>query len=377
MKLNTPFSVTFFILFFLLLSYQKSHSQCFQIESILVDACGPQEGLNEMVRFKVGNSALNVSNLSVVWATTSLDWQGLVQNNTTQSVVNTLNGDILDAGGCGELLQPTNGILPANATVILVTSFNMDTDLNSFGALTENIYILFQNNPNVGTGHFANSGTGTRTLTMSFGSCSDTVTYDRALLINPAGATVPADGAIVNFTPSGAATYINNDCSAPVTPFTVDVPQSTLSACAGTVIPLNGTAQGQQTVSWSAANGSFSSPNTLSTNYTIPSNAAGTTIVLTLTATNSCDLSITDTVNVIVTPSVVPAFNPIAPICFGQTLNPLPTTSNNGITGTWSPALNNSATTTYTFTPNAGQCATTATLTITVNPANTVPTFTA
>ena len=53
---------------------------------------------------------------------------------------------------------------------------------------------------------------------------------------------------------------------------------------------------------------------------------------------------------------------------FGDPLAALPTTSTNGITGTWAPALNNTATTTYTFTPAAGQCATTATLTITVNP---------
>ena len=39
----------------------------------------------------------------------------------------------------------------------------------------------------------------------------------------------------------------------------------------------------------------------------------------------------------------------------------LPTSSNNGITGTWSPATINTATvgtTTYTFTPAAGQCGT-------------------
>ena len=34
----------------------------------------------------------------------------------------------------------------------------------------------------------------------------------------------------------------------------------------------------------------------------------------------------------------------------------------------WLPAIDNTATTTYTFTPTAGQCATTTTLTITVNP---------
>jgi hypothetical protein len=53
----------------------------------------------------------------------------------------------------------------------------------------------------------------------------------------------------------------------------------------------------------------------------------------------------------------------------------LPTTSNNSITGTWSPAINNTATTTYTFTPTTGLCATTATMAITVNstPAPTGP----
>ena len=47
----------------------------------------------------------------------------------------------------------------------------------------------------------------------------------------------------------------------------------------------------------------------------------------------------------------------------------LPTTSNNGITGTWSPATINTATvgtTTYTFTPAAGQCGTTTTMSIVI-----------
>ncbi|TRX24068.1 gliding motility-associated C-terminal domain-containing protein, partial [Flavobacterium franklandianum] len=69
-------------------------------------------------------------------------------------------------------------------------------------------------------------------------------------------------------------------------------------------------------------------------------------------------------------------FTQVAPICSGQTLAPLPTTSDNGVTGTWSPAMNNTATTTYTFTPTAGQCTVNpATMTIVVNPI-VVPTFT-
>ncbi len=67
----------------------------------------------------------------------------------------------------------------------------------------------------------------------------------------------------------------------------------------------------------------------------------------------------------VVAPST-PTFTPIASICSGSPLSALPTTSTNGITGTWSPALNNTATTLYTFTPTAGQCAGSTTLTISI-----------
>ncbi|MDD2634648.1 MAG: hypothetical protein PHW82_04035, partial [Bacteroidales bacterium] len=64
---------------------------------------------------------------------------------------------------------------------------------------------------------------------------------------------------------------------------------------------------------------------------------------------------------------ITPTFAAVGPYCSGAAIPALPTTSTNGITGTWSPAINNTATTTYTFTPTAGQCALTQTLTITIN----------
>lgn len=79
------------------------------------------------------------------------------------------------------------------------------------------------------------------------------------------------------------------------------------------------------------------------------------------------------TLSIVVNVPVVPTFNQIAAVCEGDVISPLPTTSINGIMGTWSPALNNLATTTYTFTPVDGECATTTTLAITVN---TLPTVT-
>jgi Putative metal-binding motif/Secretion system C-terminal sorting domain len=64
--------------------------------------------------------------------------------------------------------------------------------------------------------------------------------------------------------------------------------------------------------------------------------------------------------------SYTPTFAPVS-VCIGTTVSPLPTTSTNNITGTWSPALTQ-ATATYLFTPAAGQCATTTPLTVNVNP---------
>jgi hypothetical protein len=94
-------------------------------------------------------------------------------------------------------------------------------------------------------------------------------------------------------------------------------------------------------------------------------NTATTTYTFTPTA-GQC--ATTTTLAITVNPIVNPTFTAVDPICAGATLSALPTTSTNGITGTWTPALDNTATTTYTFTPTAGQCATTTTLAITVNP---------
>lgn len=62
----------------------------------------------------------------------------------------------------------------------------------------------------------------------------------------------------------------------------------------------------------------------------------------------------------------IPLFDPIAPLCSGVIASPLPTSSTNNITGSWSPAWNNAATTTYSFTPAPGQCAVPVTKTVVI-----------
>lgn len=128
------------------------------------------------------------------------------------------------------------------------------------------------------------------------------------------------------------------------------------SICAGaTLAPLPTTSINGIIGSWSPALN-----NNQTTTYTFTPNAGQNATTTTMT--------------IVVTPTTTPTFNPVAAICSGGTLSPLPTTSINGIIGSWSPSLNNTQTTTYTFTPTSGTCVNTAQLTITVNPILT-PTF--
>ena len=94
-----------------------------------------------------------------------------------------------------------------------------------------------------------------------------------------------------------------------------------------------------------------------------------------ITLNNSQCNTLSDVYQVTVDPIVPPTFIQVPAICSGDTLVALSTTSNESITGTWSPALNNTTTTTYTFTPDTGQCASSQMMTITVNPI-TASTFT-
>src|SRR5207237_10502976 len=74
-------------------------------------------------------------------------------------------------------------------------------------------------------------------------------------------------------------------------------------------------------------------------------------------------------------PVFVPTFSAIAPFCAGTTAPTLLTTSNNGISGSWNPAIvDNQNSGSYTFTPSANQCGVPVTITINVIP-RTMPTF--
>jgi gliding motility-associated-like protein len=97
--------------------------------------------------------------------------------------------------------------------------------------------------------------------------------------------------------------------------------------------------------------------------------ATTTTYTLTVNASGGCSAS--DEVTVTVSDPVIPTFTQLGPYCQGATPGVLPSVSNNGFTGTWSPATISTGSTgsvIYTFTPTAGQCAVPTTMTVNVLP---------
>ena len=165
---------------------------------------------------------------------------------------------------------------------------------------------------------------------------------------------------------TSVVTYTNsNGCSATAT-LTVNA-NPTLSGntviCPNTTSQLSGSGTAATSNAWTSSNAAVA---TVSTTGLVSALSFGTAII---TYTNNNGCSATSTINV--SNPTAPTFNPVAAVCSGGAIV-LPSASSNGIQGTWSPAINNTQTTTYTFTPSAGQCATTAQLSVAVNPNPTI-----
>lgn len=240
-----------------------------------------------MFFIQVGATSLNLLSATVTWPSNSFT----NFNCTNSSFIAAANATITSGGII--LPVPAGGTLPANSNVVIMTSSTPNINPNTFANLSDTLYMAFHC-ATTSAGYFGNgSGSGIRTLTMNFGAgCSDVVSYDLVPLVD-------SDGAYVNFSQSGAATYLDYDC---VAPFAVQDNSIVLSAPA----------------------------------------------------------------------PIIPTFPALTPYCIGSAIPALPTTSNEGITGTWNPLINNTTTTVYTFTPTAGICATTADQIITITPLNTV-----
>ncbi len=259
-------------------------TKCFEIESILADACGPVEGQDEMVRLRIGPNAIALNSINtVVWQTVNT-WLGFCSFNASQlNKINTMNNSITAAGNCGRFI-PVNpgGTIPAYAKVLFLTSLDFSATAHDFSGLTDTLYVIAQCSGNTG-GHFTNSGNATRTLIIRTATCGDTVTWNSANLTG-------GDGATINFTFSGTPSYVNYGCTLPVTPFSCDAGTTNPNYCNGVTVPLSGAATGTNCYVWQAADtttGSFTDSTNLITGFTIKPGYIGT-IKLYLRARANC-----------------------------------------------------------------------------------------
>ncbi|MCF8269192.1 MAG: Ig-like domain-containing protein [Crocinitomicaceae bacterium] len=345
----------------------------------------------------------------------SYTWDNGVANGLPFTPINTNTYTVTgtDANGCQGTDQVTVTV-NASPTVNAINSQTLCAGASAsavtFSGTAGATYAWVNSNPSIGlsasgSGNIAgftatnattNPITGTITVTPSQAGCTGTPqTYSYSINPNPsitgnnplcAGATLQltgsgtaaANNAWVSGTPANGTvsntglvtglnagntiiTYTNaNGCTATQT-VTVNA-SPTISGntviCPNTTSQLTGTGAPAGNNAWSSSNTGIA---TVSNTGLVSAVSFGTATI-TYTASTGC--SGTTTVNV--TNPTAPTFNPIAAVCSGGLIS-LPGTSTNNIQGTWTPAVNNTQTTTYTFTPSAGQCATTAQQTVNVN----------
>lgn len=271
--------------------FQLQSQNCPSIEAIMVDACGT-EHLNEFVIISSGDNGFEINDLQFGFNSTNTN--GATNSNINDGFTSCglTEGNLSAFEGCNNLIALGPGDdVPENSYLILQTSNNPNTiyDLSDLCGNDACIYVV-SNDCTRTIGAFTNKSTGSpgprsNNLAINGTSCLDNATYNTQDLISS------ADG-----------------------------------------------------------------------NYFIPPNTYG------VENPDEC-----------VSPPIAPAegnapvFDEFEPICVDAN-NPLPTSSNNGISGEWIPAFNNQETTTYTFIPNQETCGSDVQVTIEVIP-NELPEF--
>lgn len=281
-------------------------TSCLEIESILVDACTTNEGLDEMARIRIGPNPIALNSLVNVTWTSSNPWQGYAMFNASNlAKLSTINAQIAAAGNCGRVIKIEPGeTLPAYAKLLLITSTLYNVSAQDFSGLTDTLYVALHNNTSVTQGHFNNYGTSaSRTFIFGTASCTDVVTYDRSFLRKRDGTLGAENGSTVYFTYNGTPTYGNSGCSIPLTQLTANAGSAASSYCQTDLVLLQGTVSGSICYKWSLANplsGQLSDSTSLATVFTAKTNFIGPVKVY-LYAYGNCNKLIKDSVEFVIT----------------------------------------------------------------------------
>jgi gliding motility-associated-like protein len=320
-------------------------TKCFEIVSILVDACdGGNEGQNEMIRLQIGPAPLLISGFSIPayggsgyvnWGSGSSNpWRGFANYNaTTLGKINTINSSIQASGHCGVLIPLNNNqYAPANSELLIITSTSFNPSAQSFDNLMDTLYVVMQVSGNT-AGHFANYSSGTpfgRKLIINHTLCSDTVTYQKNSLLKQDLTSGAEDGATVNFTFDGIDSYVNYGCAVPITPVTYDAGTVSGPFCSGSQIQLNASVTGTNCYVWRAKDtsfGSFSDTTILNPKFTIKTGLSSGNVVLYFSLRSNCATA-KDSVSFSISPSNIILYAGVdTTLCSASTLQ-LNATSN-------------------------------------------------
>ncbi len=143
--------------------------------------------------------------------------------------------------------------------------------------------------------------------------------------------------------------------------------------CAGlnAVFTVTGTANSNVTYSiGTGANQQLALGATGQNTITVTAPTSNSTVSLSNILLNGCSQASTQSVTVTVVPNTLASFSIVPEYCVGQAVMPLPTLSDNNVSGTWLPATVNtsiSGPASYVFTPTVTLCAQTTTVDLLVN----------
>lgn len=258
-------------------------TKCFEIESVLADACSLVEGEDEMIRLRIGPNPIALNSINtVVWQTVN-SWLGFCSiTGSTLTKINSINNSIIAAGNCGRFIPISpGGTLPAYSKVLFLTSTDFSATAHDFSGLTDTMYVIIQCAGNTG-GHFTNSGNVPRTLIIKTNTCGDTVNWNSANLIG-------GNGAAINFTYAGVPSYVNYGCTLPVAPFSCNAGTTNPTYCNGSTLNLAGTVSGSNCYVWRASNtatGTFADTTNLLTTFTISTGYVGAVKLYLFTKSN-------------------------------------------------------------------------------------------
>ncbi|MFM1792004.1 MAG: hypothetical protein RLZZ252_358 [Bacteroidota bacterium] len=284
--------------------------KCFEIVSVLVDACdGSNEGQNEMIRLVIGSKTVAPGLITVpVFKTGRVNWGDGAQNqflgfsegnSSLKSKIDKLNNRIAAAGNCGFLIfVPNSGRIPQRSQALIITSESFNPDAQDFSDLQDTLYVIVQKSGNT-AGHFVNFGTAAnRQFILGYnGDCADTVEYDRGNLVKINGVKGSEDGAVVDFDFDGNTTYTNYGCRVPAPKITVDITPLSAVPCGVTQFNLKGMVKGSNCFQWKLENASFGyfdKSTELSTKLTVKPSYSGKLKVV-LQAWGNCAIPVTDT----------------------------------------------------------------------------------